>query len=211
METGVQVARQRPCPRCRARCEQPAGYPRGSLAQYPAEVTCHQPCDRETIQPARPRDPRTGTPAQPAQPPRRSRCARNDRAAHQANNPMNTILTPASEQRATRRETATRTRQPATTTPAETQQRPYAILRNTGKSPQCSVETSARAARLSEPLVGLRAPAGWGPAAQHWTAYVWMRQHLREIRSAPKAVLAHAAPARGIVHVSRRVLPNGRF
>ena len=36
-----------------------------------------------------------------------------------------------------------------------------------------------------------------GPTAQHWTAYVWMRQHLRETRSAPKAVLAHAAPARG--------------
>ena len=32
---------------------------------------------------------------------------------------------------------------------------------------RCSVETPSRAARLSEPFVGLRVPAGWGPAAQH--------------------------------------------
>ena len=67
----------------------------------------------------------------------------------------------------------------------------------------------ARTATAERATLSLRAPAGWGPAAQHWTAYVWMRQHLRGIRSAPKAVLAHAAPARGIVHVSRRVLPSG--
>ena len=54
----------------------------------------------------------------------------------------------------------------------------------------------ARAATAERATLSLRAPAGWGPAAQHWTAYVWMRQHLRGIRSAPKAVLAHAAPAR---------------
>ena len=89
--------------------------------------------------PARPRDPRTGTPAQLAQPPRRSRCARNDRAAHQAKNPMNTILTPASEQRTTRRETArahdSQRRRPHHLKP---QQRPYAILRYAGKSPVLS-------------------------------------------------------------------------
>ena len=79
------------------------------------------------------------------------------------------------------------------------QQRPYIILQNTGKnSPQYSLETHFRPDGQTERAPReIAAPAGWDTAAQHWTAYAWMRQHLRGIRSAPKAVLAHAAPARG--------------
>ena len=84
--------------------------------------------------PAHPGDPRTGTPAQQAQPPRRSKCARNDRAAHIRRRTRRARLPPpASEQRTTRRGTARHTT--AMTAPPETQQRPYAILRSTGKSP----------------------------------------------------------------------------
>ena len=64
-----------------------------------------------------------------------------------------------------------RTQQPATTTtPPETQQRPYTILRSTGRA-QYSLRDPSHSGRpqLSEPLVGLRPPAGWGPAAQHHT------------------------------------------
>ena len=103
--------------------------------------------------PSIPGDPRTGTPAQQAQPPRRSKCARNDHAAHQASNPTSATLTTCqpSRERPAKGQPAHPT---ATTAPPETQQRPYAILRNTGKkSPQYSVETpSPGRPQLSELL-----------------------------------------------------------
>ena len=54
-------------------------------------------------------------------------------------------------------------------------------------------------ARSARPPLAERtaAPYALEQTMPPWTAYVWMRQHLREIRSAPKAVLAHAALARG--------------
>ena len=116
------------------------------------------------------------------------------------------------EQRTTRRETATRT--------PDSQRRQLHHLRpssdltlsyETRGSSQYSVETPRPGGQTERAPREIAGPRRLGPAAQHWTAYVWMRQHLRGIRSAPKAVLAHAAPARGIVHVSRRVLPNGCF
>ena len=55
---------------------------------------------------------------------------------------------------------ATRQRRPHHLRP---QQRPYTILRSTGRA-QYSVETPPRAARLSEPLVGLRPPQA-GPSS----------------------------------------------
>ena len=76
--------------------------------------------------------------------PRRSRCARNDHAAHQVKNPTSAILTPASRagndpQRDNHAHTTA-----TTTTPSETQQRPYAILRYTGKGPVLSRDSLAR-------------------------------------------------------------------
>ena len=113
------------------------------------------------------------------------------------------------EQSTTRRGTARHTT--ATTAPHETPAATLRYLTRHGEGPNTHFEIPARAATAERAPRGTPAPRRLGPAAQHWTAYVWMRQHLREIRSAPKAVLAHAAPARGIVHVSRRVLPNGCF
>ena len=76
---------------------------------------------------------------------------------------------PPAEQRTGNRGTARHTT--ATTAPPETQQRPYAILRSTGKGPVLTSRPAARTARPSEPLVRFRAtPQARGPAAQQWMA-----------------------------------------
>ena len=141
--------------------------------------------------------------SQQAQSPRLPRCARNDRTTHQPKNPTNTILTPASRaENRQQRDSPPPDSQRRRLHHLRPQQRPYAILRYAGKGSQHSIETRiARTAMTERATREIAGPRRLGPAAQHWTAYVWMRQHLRGIRSAPKAVLAHAAPARGIVHV----------
>ena len=157
-----------------------------------------------------PRDPRTGTPAQLAQ------VSHDCPGAHAtterrtlAEEPDERSSPLPAEQRTGNRGTARHTT--ATTTPPETPTTTLRYLTRHGEGPPALSRDPRPGGQTERAPRGTPGPRRLDTAAQQWTAYVWMRQHLREIRSAPKTVLAHAAPARGIVHVSRRVLPNGRF
>ena len=151
--------------------------------------------------PVRPGDPRTETPAQQAQ------VSRDGPGAHVATERHTLAEEPG--------EYDPHPRQPSRARPAAGQ--PAHTTATTSAPPEAPITTLHHPAKHGEeepPVLSRdppsppdgqteRAPRGTpgprrlGPAAQHWTAYVWMRQQLRGIRSAPKAVLAHAAPARG--------------
>ena len=136
---------QRPADHRRPRC--PTSAPRGTRAEG-TEPFAHRhrgvfgvssaPDGGPVSKAACPRGVASRDPQQ-AQTPRLSKCARNDRTAHQANNPTSAILTPCQPSREPAyRGTATHTRQPATTAPSETPTTTLHHPAKHGKSPVLS-------------------------------------------------------------------------
>ena len=147
---------------------------------------------------------------QQAQPPRLSKCASNDRATHTSRRTrrVRSSPPPASRARPTEGQPATRQRR---LHHLRLQQRPYAILRSTGKGPALSRDPSPGGQTERAPREILGRPAGW--AQQHSTG----RRMCGCVSTSGKYVLHqrrfwHMQRLQGgIVHVSRRVLPNGCF
>ena len=172
-------------------CSPPTSDPRGTRAEGTAQFAHrHRGVFRVSSAPDGPRSAETAVPeeSQTEAPSRRS--PRDGPGAH--------VTTERHTSRAENAPQRDSHAQPtATTAPSETPATTLRYLTKHGEGPSAH-------SRPTLPGRPDRASPSWdfgprrlGPAAQHWTAYVWMRQHLREIRSAPKAVLAHAAPARG--------------